>query len=243
MADQPRSRESNRLISRLMAEHRTGRLVYGGVDIDGRYEVAVGGRDRRYDTAGMWAYLRGRAVGEDAGQPTAIAPGGLAAFRPALDDNADLPDQMRTQLRAAMAAADIGPDALAARIGRNRRAVRDALRWGPGTLMLRMAQEMIAGCGCRWVVYAVPDGEVARPVVLQQVGLAEVVVPEAPGVARMRLLDRAYAAGLVEAVAPDEPNEAYRARVVQVVAGGSAHRVRAAVLPAWLTGLADGRGE
>jgi hypothetical protein len=243
--------ESRRLVSTLMALHRDGKLEYRGIDEQGRYRLTVAGRPRLYDAAGAFAYLRGRGLGEQAGRPR--PPRGakareLDAYREVLV-NPTLPDALRTQLRNAMHAAGLGPDRLAGRAGRNRQAVRNALRWGPGTLTPQMAEQLAHGCGCRWEVYAVRDdsppgaGPLTRGALLTgpfgRDGLTP--VPEAPGITLLRQLAKAHAGGILEHVRPVDPNEAFRARSFRLTLAGVEHRVHVDVVDAWLAGVADGR--
>jgi hypothetical protein len=238
-----------------MRDEDAGRLRYLGHDrAAARYTIrTLDGHERRYDTAGMWAWMRGRDLGGELGPVDPAAARRHPAEAPELTGmlcvlvNPTLGDQCRTAIKAAMAAEGLNATDLAARTGRTRNAVRVALRWGDtAKLSLKMAETMMRAAGGGWrVQYAPYDGEPGQgePAPLAAAGAAGAagVIPEPPGVTRMRAVSLCHLAGVAELVSPTEPNDAYRAGSFVIRAGVDAKRVQADVVVPWLTGLADAR--
>lgn len=234
---------STRLVAALIAGERRGEYTYRGPAArhTGYVVELAGGRRRVYDTAGMWAWLRARKLGAAAGP--AVPPAGPRAELDAVRRLLVAPglaDQMRTQIRAAMEHVGMGVTALAAASGRNRGAIREALRWGAAdTLSVRMAESMMAGTGCGWAIrYTRPESAVAE---LRPAAAICDAPPEPAGVRRMRAAVIADEHGLAVWTSPLDPNKAHRAAAFEFEVAGVPRRVPVGVVRAWLVGLADTR--
>lgn len=243
---------SEALVAALIAADTAGVIAYVGQVRGGRYKVAAAGPGaptRTLSERDATAWLAGARAGYPThpGRPDRDGwqdpPGELDTIRGVLS-TPSLPDQCRTQIRAAMESVGLTLTDMVARVEPapvTRKAAREALTYGR-TLSMDMASRLMAATGCEWhVEYRAPapagPGPGPRPPVASPV----VAPPEPAGLSRVRVVMFCHEHRHVRWVNPSGVNQAIRPRAVFRLERPDrrVYDVAAADVVWWLAGVAD----
>ena len=233
---------STRLINMLVSGSENGEFQYLGRFDQGRvYVVTAAGRTRRYLADDMWAWIQGFAAAKESTNLPTPDRARHAQVRQLLT-NPSLTDAIRIALRAAMEVDRVSVTEMEQRTGNTRKTIADALHFGPTkTLSLVRAETLMHALGRGWYVRATPS--VTHPVASDTQGNAPTAAPAEPiGLTRARALLTCHDQGLVDWIAPTDPNVVIRAKTFDIGRGERVHEVAADALLPWLFGVIDAAG-
>jgi hypothetical protein len=233
------------LVASLMAADQAGTITYLGLRANGaRYAVkSLAGDLRDYPTDQMRAWLAGWQTGHATADTSPIdRPELLTALRAVLV-NPTPADTRRLAIFAAMEETSTTMTQLEEHVGRTRKTISEALRFGGGGDTIA---EIVAYLGKQ-------PGQARRPVgrmAHADTPTVAVSAPDAPvaaigaqtepsGLRRARALAIFHERGLLTLVAPRDPDKARRAQRSVVDRAGRQHRLPAVQVLPWLVGLGD----
>jgi hypothetical protein len=231
---------STRLINMLVSRSENGEFQYlGRVDQGRVYVVKADGRTRRYPADDMWAWTLGFAAAKESTNLPTPDRARHAQVRQLLT-NPSLTDAIRIALRAAMEVDGITVTEMEQRTGNTRKTIADALHFGPTkTLSLVRAETLMHALGRGWYVRATPSAA-AHPIAADTERNALTAAPAEPiGLTRARALLTCHDHGLVDWIAPTDPNVVIRAKTFDIGRGEHVHEVAAGALLPWLFGVVD----